>query len=750
MRKTSGKRTLCALLALVLLVCLSAAPAAAADMELTALEKAQALHDLGLFNGKGDPLPDGTPNYALEDTATRSEAATMLIRLLGKEGKANAQTATGALKYPFYDADWASANVAWLYEAGYTNGVSNTEFGGSQTITAQQFATLIMRSLGYTDGQDGFSYDTALTKAVEIGLLTSAQSSEWQGTFLRAGMAEMCYNALYCNMRMSKLTLLQKLTNDGVFKDSYNTSISALAPLNLTLKYAGGGHENTQIGKYYIQEGSTASPCGDVNGDGKPEIIFNVRTNYCLDAATGTVKWMCPSGHDVTERGAEPFGQNTNHVPAQIADLDGDGLNEIIIVSTTYAQPEYYSNTSVLTVYDGTGHFKFAPQYFKFRVHSMKIADLDGNGTKEIALGVGPGDFFPGTGEASVYVYNCDGSLRQGWPAECGYGLFNDTMEAVDLDGDGTLELVMLNDQEWISAYHHDGTQVVISSGPFAGKQWRDVTVWENSEFELEHNLSSSSRTDRRYRETSYSIGGTRGGVVAADIDGDGVQEMVYTAMILDNPTVHDNMNSGTGTTFTKTLKYFTTFILRLDHSRYTNPAKGFDWNQMPTDTGVWLTLEDYVNMPEPNAKPVVADLDLDGNMEILFASYDGKVHCFSLDGTEHGAWPFAVTPTRGGGVMNMPTRPAVGDLNGDGIPEIVIATYPNHSSTERGMLYILDYSGKVLAQRQLEPYWGTNGRTAAYNGSQGDPVIADVDNDGRNEIIVTTYTAGVCVYKVS
>ena len=191
-----------------------------------------------------------------------------------------------------------------------------------------------------------------------------------------------------------------------------------------------------------------------------------------------------------------------------------------------------------------------------------------------------------------------------------------------------------------------------------------------------------------------------------------------------------------------------TAFILKTNHERYTNPAKGFDWTQMPTDIGQWLTLEDYVNLPEPDLKPVVADVDGDGNKEILFSSYDGKIHCFNLDGTEHGAWPFSLDG-RSTSVLTMASRPAVADLNGDGKLEIVFATYTEKNATpiRHGTLYVLDCTGKVLAQKTLEA--GLGG-PAVVNPGYAEPVLADVDGDGKPEIVLATYSAGVCIYQVS
>ena len=97
---TRKHRLLTILLALALLLGTAALPAAAdtraEGTPLSTEEKANALYELGLFRGTGFK-EDGTPEYALDNTATRSQGAVMLIRLLGKENKAQAQYTAGAV-----------------------------------------------------------------------------------------------------------------------------------------------------------------------------------------------------------------------------------------------------------------------------------------------------------------------------------------------------------------------------------------------------------------------------------------------------------------------------------------------------------------------------------------------------------------------------------------------------------------------------------------------------------------------------
>ena len=88
----------------------------AADEE--AVTAAEELKALGLFSGVGTNA-DGTTDFDLDREPTRSEAVTMLVRLLGKEAEALA----GTWETPFTDvATWAKPYVGYAYANGLTKG----------------------------------------------------------------------------------------------------------------------------------------------------------------------------------------------------------------------------------------------------------------------------------------------------------------------------------------------------------------------------------------------------------------------------------------------------------------------------------------------------------------------------------------------------------------------------------------------------------------------------------------------------
>ena len=713
-------------LVLALCFCLGGVCAAAEDDEtMTAEEKAAALTELGLFKGKSK---NGVVSPALEDSATRAEAATMLIRLIGKEEKAKAQYAAGALHYSFSDPNWAAANIAWLYESNYINGMPDGSFGIQSPITALQYAAMVLRSLGYSEANGDFKYKEALSFAVEKGVLTGEQSAAYQLDFRREGMVEMSYNALYLPMRDSSLTLLEKLTRDGVFRGVDMTAADT-PELTPTLKYSAGGKTNPT---YFEEKAYGNAVCGDVDGDGQLEIVYGVRSIFCIDAASGKLEWRIPCGHEAAE-GLDPVEYAAGEAflygpPFRILDYDGDGQDDVFTVTNVAG-----TTRCNIAVYDGSGNYK-THWTTDLRVWAVCVEDLDGDGKCEVAVGYGVGEAGM-NGKPSIYLYENDGSVR--WANACGYGTYSDSMTAVDLDGDGLKELVLLYDENGVVAYHADGSAVTADA--FGGKPWGAVPVYEGGDERLPYTT----------RERRVGLMGTHSGILADDLDGDGAQELVCTGMFVNMGVVEYNMANDAGVSFDDSAQYFSVFLLNSDRTRYRSEAKGYDWSYFPTDLGTIVALESPV-LDQPCLRPTAADLDGDGEKEILFSSYDGKVHCFHLDGTEHGLWPYALD-SRSATVLSYASQPVAADLNGDGKQEVIFATYTQSDQTaERGRLYVLDCSGKVLAETELPVMFAQDADHYYPNGSRNAPCVADFDGDGQLEIAVTTYSCGVCVYEIS
>ena len=199
------KRFLSFILALTLAASLVPSAFAASD---EAVQAANALHTLGLFNGTGTDA-NGNPIYDLDRAPTREEAITMLIRLMGKESDAKGYN----WEMPFTDVSgWAKPYVGAAYYWGLTSGTSETTFGGKQKVSAMQYLTFVLRALDYEDGTD-FQWDKAWKLSDEIGLTSGQYTSDRSMT--RGDVAIISLKALSISNKYN-WTLLEQLLNEEI------------------------------------------------------------------------------------------------------------------------------------------------------------------------------------------------------------------------------------------------------------------------------------------------------------------------------------------------------------------------------------------------------------------------------------------------------------------------------------------------------------------------------------------------------
>ena len=190
----------CFLLAVCLCVSL-AVPSYAAEEGNS--DRAEALRSLGLFLGSDN-------GFELDRIATRVESAVMVVRMLGREDAAKSENSP----HPFSDVpDWASAYVGYLYKNNITKGISESLFGASYMATAAQYATYILRALGYDDSAGDFSWDKSLDKMASLGIITNAQAVEFAAGegVLRGNVAAISYLSLFASPKDSGTKLLEKL-----------------------------------------------------------------------------------------------------------------------------------------------------------------------------------------------------------------------------------------------------------------------------------------------------------------------------------------------------------------------------------------------------------------------------------------------------------------------------------------------------------------------------------------------------------
>jgi hypothetical protein len=279
------------------------------------------------------------------------------------------------------------------------------------------------------------------------------------------------------------------------------------------------------------------------------------------------------------------------------------------------------------------------------------------------------------------------------------------------------------SDVHYICAYTADGAQLPAHS-IYGGKGWGKVGVWERLTTERRGwgTCSAGDARAERYR-TNFAHGAS----VIADVNGDGSFEVIVTGNVYDCAVGHPPG------------KYNGVYLFNADRSRFNR--NGYDWRSVPINTGAPLS-EDYTVIENNQPNPVVVDLDGDGQKEILYASYDGRVHAFWLDKTAHGAWPFTVYKAQEG-VYRFASEPVVADLNNDGHAEVLFASWVQKGSGKTGKLHILDWQGQPLHEVALPAAFGAED----WNGALAAPTLANIDADPDLEVVLNTAHSGFVAY---
>ncbi|MEQ8767796.1 MAG: VCBS repeat-containing protein [Planctomycetota bacterium] len=229
-----------------------------------------------------------------------------------------------------------------------------------------------------------------------------------------------------------------------------------------------------------------------------------------------------------------------------------------------------------------------------------------------------------------------------------------------------------------------------------------------------------------------------RRGVVLCDLDGDGIQELLTSSTDRKLYAWHADGTPVIGfpVTLNEKAEYPPTVgdVDRDGDLEIAQFTRGFT-------SGSLFYLFDHRGVLLPGfpvsvsgnnivGSPVMADLDEDGQLEILAAESQFQatvLHVFEGDGSEWGGnWPVTL-------IESPSATPAVGDVDADGHPEIVVTT----------LFEITLYE----ADGTRMPGWGQSYANARFG--YGSAALADIDGDDDLEIFVGAQHAdsGVLAY---
>ena len=466
----------------------------------------------------------------------------------------------------------------------------------------------------------------------------------------------------------------------------------------------------------------------DIDQDGVNEIIWANFKVFAFDGVTGIPRWSFWVGYDRSNQGAyQGIGTDTN---VAVADINGDGFSDVITAHTN----------GLVCAYDRNGYFLPGfPQKPLGRTESIEtlsVFDLDNDGYREIIIGWSNPYHISTNPNAhlNVCVIRYDGTIMPGWPQYVpnpnanALGIFGQNIAVGDINHDGYGELVVPSDTGKTCAYYHDGSPLPINKQVYTTSWmlfWPDVVNYEN----YDHEKVGWFPEGLFYMGTDYPA-------TIADVNADGAYEIIIVGGVyLPGEDVWNDEYYPL---------YNTPFIYNQDRTRFNYGV--YNWESDLPKSGSPLT-NSWTVAALKRANPVVVDIDGDGKKEILTSSFDGKLHCYWLDKSEHGHWPFSIYDPNEG-IIRFSSEPAVADLDNDGNLEVVFASWPQFYSNTGGHLFILDRQGNQLHKVAL-PYGSDEHDVGEllYDGCLATPTIGDVDGDGQPEIVLGTVYAGLLVY---
>ena len=383
-----------------------------------------------------------------------------------------------------------------------------------------------------------------------------------------------------------------------------------------------------------------------------------------------------------------------------VADLDGDGTLEIIVASEhIYAwssggieliDGDGDPRTSGIFETDGAGGYRCSPA----------VGEVDGDTGVEIVAAAWADVSGSEAGLYEVYVWNAeDGSVLPGWPVVTRKFCWASPVLA-DLDRDGRSEVVIACADGFLYCWKSDGSEFI----------------------DGDNNPSTNG--------VFASLNGSwvYGSTAAADLDGDGILDLIQPAT---------------------------------DGRVYAFRADGSALEGWPVEVGA-----------RSMCSPAVGDVDGDGELEVLVGANSSKFWLLEADGTAMPGWPKSL-PTSG----DFPPSPVLADITGDDCLEVILAG-------RTGWVLAVDYLGNNLPgwPKSLGEYTSSSPAVADLDGDPemeivigsdsgkihafdsdgevlagwpiqtdaevfGSVTVTDLDGDGDNEVIVGGMDTNVYVW---
>ena len=497
----------------------------------------------------------------------------------------------------------------------------------------------------------------------------------------------------------------------------------------------GKGDGTYQPAQTYSSGGYSPSglAVGDVNGDGVPDLVVS---NACLDgssgtcAGNGTVTVLLGNGNGTFQAAQTIDTGAASASSVAVEDVNGDQKLDLLVTN----QCNTNGCSSVVTVLLGNGNGTFQPpQHYSagFSAVSIAVGDVNHDGKKDVVVANLTANSASQQGAVSVLLGHGDGSFQAPLILASG-GIFAHTVLIADLNKDGNPDLAVLHECP-ADQCGGDGVVGILlgnGDGTFATPQLMDAGGTMSLEMAVA-DVNGDNKFDlviANGAPAGYTNQYVNGSVAVLLGNGDGSFVLAHTYNSMGwtpRAVAVEKLNADASPDIVVANQTLTS----VDYSSASLAV------MLGHGDGSFQAAPAYGTGGTAGGAVVsIADLNADGKADLIMTNDSCAVlSCISVK-LGNGDGTFQAPQVYGTGGIN-PRGIAIADVNGDQIPDIVVA----NQCTDYQTCVTLGSRGSVAVLLGLGN--GTFGTAHTFDSggvAASSLVLQDIDGDTVLDILVT------------